>query len=88
MPMVNPGLSSITQVPIHLIVGLSDTHCSLLHAERIKKEIGGAVKNIETIPGATHGYFESATGKDYVDIVDAQLAADDHKVYMPKFHPF
>ena len=86
--MISPGLNSITQVPIHLIVGLDDTHCSLEHAKRIKDEIGGAVKNIETIPGATHGYFESATGKDYVDVVFAQLAADDNKVYMPLFHPY
>ena len=70
MPMITPGLDSITQVPIHLIVGKADTHCSLEHAKRIKDEIGSAVKNISTIDGATHGYFESATGKSYVDLVE------------------
>ena len=88
MPMINPGLDSITQVPIHLIVGKADTHCSLEHAERIKNEIGDTVKNIATIDGATHGYFESATGQDYVDIVEAQLAADENALHVPKFHPF
>ena len=35
MPMISPGLDSIDTVPIHLIVGTDDTHCSLAHAERI-----------------------------------------------------
>ena len=75
--MVSPGLGSINQVPIHLIVGKSDTHCSLDHAKRIKDEIGNAVINLNTIEGAGHGWFESATGEDYVNLVDAQLAMKD-----------
>ena len=69
--MINPGLSSITQVPIHLIVGTDDTHCSMEHAERIKNEIGSAVKSISPMEGFSHGTFESATEKNYVDTVEA-----------------
>ena len=74
MPLVSPGLDSISQVPIHLIVGTNDTHCSLDNAKRIKSEIGAAVKSLSTVDGFTHGSFESATGQDYVDLVEAQLA--------------
>ena len=79
-PMVSPGLDSITKVPIHLIVGTKDTHCSLDHAKRIQSEIGDAVKSLSPVEGFSHGSFESATGQDYVDLVEAQLAADDNSL--------
>ena len=64
--MISPGLGSIDKVPIHLIVGEKDTHCSLEHAKRIESEIGSAVRSLDVMPGFTHGSFGSATGKDYV----------------------
>lgn len=75
--MISPGLDSIDKVPIHLIVGERDTHCSPDHARRIQSEIGSAVKSLDLVPGFGHGTFESATGKDYVQIVLNALAADD-----------
>jgi len=76
--MISPGLGSIDKVPIHLIVGEADTHCSLDHAHRIRREIGSGVKSLDIIPGFTHGSFEHATGKDYVNLVLNALAAEDH----------
>lgn len=64
--MISPGLDSIDKVPIHLIVGENDTHCSLDHAKRIQSEIGSAVKSLDVIPGFTHGSFAGHTDKDYV----------------------
>ena len=74
---MSPGLDSITHVPIHLISGTKDTHCSLDNAKRIQSEIGAAVKSVSPVEGFSHGSFESATGQDYVDLVEAQLAADE-----------
>ena len=31
-PLISPGLWSIDKVPIHMIVGTKDTHCTLEHA--------------------------------------------------------
>lgn len=76
--MISPGLGSIDTVPIHLIVGTEDTHCSLEHAERIQSEIGPAVRSLDTVAGFSHGSFGSATGKDYVDLVLRVLATDDN----------
>ncbi len=80
MPMISPGLDSIDTVPIHLIVGEVDTHCSLDHAKRIQAEIGSAVKSLDVMPGFSHGSFNGATGKDYVNTVIAALQADDSKI--------
>ena len=83
--MISPGLDSIDKVPLHFIVGGADTHCSLDHARRIQAEIGPMAKSISIIDGATHGYFEGATGADYVNTVLEQLAADEDSVYNPVF---
>ena len=76
--MISPGLGPIDKVPIHLIVGEADTHCSLDHARRIRREIGSGVKSLDIIPGETHGSFESATGQDYDHLLLKALAAEDH----------
>jgi predicted esterase len=47
-PMISPGLGSIDKVPIYMIVGSEDTHCSLDHAQRIAREIGPAVKTLDS----------------------------------------
>ena len=77
MPMISPGLDSIDSVPIHLLVGKDDTHCSLAHAKRIQSEIGPAVRSLNAIAGFSHGTFGHATGQKYVDLVLSVLAADD-----------
>ena len=56
-----------------MIVGGKDDHCSLENANRIKEEIGDSVVNLNVIEGASHHFFEIATDKNYVDLVDAQL---------------
>ena len=78
--MISPGLNSIDKVPIHLIVGENDTHCSLEHAKRIQSEIGPAVRSLAVMPGFEHNTFGSATGKDYVQLVLDALAAEDSQV--------
>ena len=55
--LISPGLESINKVPIHLLVGENDQHCDLNHAKRIQSEIGTAVKNLNVIPGFSHGSF-------------------------------
>lgn len=77
MPMISPGLDSIDTVPIHLVVGADDTHCSLEHAQRIQKEIGSAVRSLDTMEGFSHGTFGSATEKEYVDLILKLLAEDE-----------
>ena len=75
--MISPGLGSIDKVPVHLIVGQNDTHCSPANAQRIASEIGSAVRTIDIIPGFTHGSFEVETDPDYVQKVLNALADDD-----------
>ena len=75
--MISPGLNSIDKVPIHLIVGENDTHCSLEHAKRIQSEIGPAVRSLDVMPGFSHGTFASATSSEYVQLVLDALAAED-----------
>lgn len=77
MPMISPGLGSINTVPIHLIAGAEDTHCSYEHAQRIQSEIGPAVRSLDSMPGFEHGTFGSATSEDYVNMVLKSLEADD-----------
>ena len=77
MPLIAPGLDSIDSVPIHLLVGSDDTHCSLDHAYRIASEIGDAVKSVDVVDGFSHGSFGSATNIEYVNMVLAALEADD-----------
>ena len=60
------------------MAGAEDTHCSADHAERIKSEIGPAVVTLDKVPDFNHGTFGSATDKAYVDLVDKNLAMDDH----------
>jgi fermentation-respiration switch protein FrsA (DUF1100 family) len=60
-----------------MIVGTKDTHCSLAHAQRIKSEIGHAVKSLDTVEGFTHGDFEVGTNTDYVNLVLIALAAPE-----------
>ena len=77
MPMISPGLDSIDTVPIHLVVGSDDTHCSLEHAQRIQSEIGPAVRSLDTMDGFSHGTFGGATGQEYVDLILKLLAEDE-----------
>jgi len=56
-------------------VGTDDTHCSLAHAERIRSEIGSAVRSLHTVEGFSHVSFDRATGEDYVNLVLSVLAA-------------
>ena len=75
--MVSPGLESIDKVPIHLIVGEKDMHCSLEHAQRIQSEIGSAVRSLDVMPGYEHGTFGSGTDAEYVNLVLDALAANE-----------
>ena len=83
MPLIAPGLDSINQVPIHMLVGADDTHCSLDHARRIAAEIGnGTVRSIDVMDGFEHGTFGSATGEEYVNTILRVLAEDDNEKKM------
>ena len=74
-PLIGGGLSELTEVPIHFIVGQDDSHCSLENAHRIAREIGPAVQSVSTIRGGTHLYFETSTDPRYVDLIVQQIEA-------------
>lgn len=88
MPMISPGLDSIDTVPIHLIVGEDDTHCSLEHAWRIASEIGPAVRSLDPVAGFSHGTFGNATGEDYVNLVLKRLQDADEPLKEEKLEFF
>ena len=54
--MVQPGLDSITQVPLQFIVAADDTVCTAEQATRLSTEIPAVVKST-TLIDADHSYF-------------------------------
>jgi len=80
-PLIKPGLASIKHVPMHFVVGTRDEHCSLSQAERVREEIGSAVKSIDIIQGADHGYFDYATDQHYVNTILDILAIDETQTH-------
>ena len=66
-PLVEPGLDSLNQVPLHLFVIAGDTECPAIGARKLRDMAPSVVQYTEVFPGGDHVEFSWSSPKSLID---------------------